>query len=140
MNAILYFTKSGRATEKALKEIELLKNHTKELVLFRNGTLALSTGEKPEACLGYAGEVPESDDYKSKTIYKIKGGEVVAIEPEGDEAELPLNKIGLPEGSPTTAKGLKEVFTEMELEFHKSAPLNVLVELYKNEVLVLTNE
>ena len=143
MKAIIYYVPFGRPLEDDTANAKLIAAETGERVVFRNGSLASSNSEAPEPCVGYAGQVPDSEAYKTKPVYSVnEDGEVSKdAEPETDaEDEEETNKLGLPLGSPETAKELKAVFDEHEIEYHKSAKVGVLVDLYRSEILVLENE
>lgn len=141
MKAIIFFVAFGRASADDVKNAKLIAQATDERVVFRNASVASASGEKPEPCEAYAGLVPDTEAYKGKAVYSVnKSGEVVKDVSDEDEETEELNKIGLPIGSPTTAKELKAVFDEHELEYHKGAKIGALVELYRSEILVLGNE
>lgn len=153
MKAILFFTAFAVATKPEIEAAETISKETGKRVVFRNGSIAAQSAEAPEPCLGYAGLVPESDAYKNKTVFTAgkapaapKEKEPLTVvsssdnDGEGEGEEPELNKIGLPLGSPESAKDLKKALDDAEVEYHSRAKVAILADLYRSEVLVLDED
>ncbi len=133
---ILFFVKSGLASDKDQTAATELAAKTGKRVVFRNATVAKVTNEKPEPCIGVAGLVP--DAYAAAfPVYALDG---TVTQPEGgaDIVDMPkpeLNALGLPKGCPEDRDALKEALTMAKVEFHPNMKTDKLIDLFRAAVL-----
>lgn len=136
MKAILYFVASGRVRDGHKEAATVIAAESGKKVVFRNGTVAEGTGERPEPNEGVAGVIPSQ--YAGFDRYDDKGKLTKAapsLVETGDGEEVELNEIGLPVGSPDNIETLREALTDAGVEFHPRNKLEKLTDLYRSEVL-----
>lgn len=136
MKAILFFVPAGRVNDSHKADATALSTATGKRVVFRNSSLARSTGENPEPCDGVAGDVP--DNYAARFPTYSMDGEAQA--PEGGLTVLAgpapeLNALGLPKGCPEDRNALKEALTNEGVEFHPNMKTEKLIDLFREAVL-----
>ena len=136
MKAILFFVAGGRVGDSHKSDATALSTATGKKVVFRNSSLARSTGENPEACEGVAGDVPENYAARFPT-YSMEGKATV---PEGgltvlDAPAGELNALGLPKGCPEDRNALKQALTDEGVEFHPNMRTEKLIDLFREAVL-----
>jgi hypothetical protein len=141
MKAILFFVPSGRVTDSHKEEGTALAAATGKKVVFRNSTIAISTGEKPEPCEGVAGTIPPA--YAARfPSYDAKGNATVPegglLAPEGRIVEM--NVLGLPKGCPDDRNALKAALKDEGVEFHPNTKTETLVDLFRATVLAKKSE
>ena len=138
---ILFFVKSGLASDKDQTGATALAAKTGKRVVFRNATVAKQTNEKPEPCIGVAGLVPPA--YAAAfPVYDADGN---ATPPEGglsvvDTPAPELNALGLPKGCPEDRDALKEALTMAKVEFHPNMKTDKLIDLFRAAVLAAQTE
>jgi len=133
MKAILYFVAAGFVRDSHKQAATAINAETGKKVVFRNGTSASLTGEKPEPNDGVAGQVPEP--YAAFTRYDDKGkviGKAEPVAPLVALADRKLNAIGLPDGDgcPEDRETLKAALDAEGIEYHGNAKTEKLVDLY----------
>lgn len=133
MKAILFFVAAGFVRDSHKQAATAINAATGKKVVFRNGTSASLTGEKPEPNDGVAGDVPKP--YEAFTRYDDTGNVIGKGEPVAAPSPLAdrkLNAIGLPDGDgcPEDREGLKAALEAEGIEFHGNAKLEKLVDLY----------
>lgn len=134
MKAILFFVAAGLVRDAHRDAAAKIAETTGKRVVFRNGSSAAQSGEKPEPNEGVAGKVPAP--YAAFPAYDDNGQLVSkGTAPEGSTspaAERKLNAIGLPdgEGCPTDRESLKAALDAEGIEYHGNAKTDKLADLY----------
>ncbi len=136
MKAILFFVASGRVLDSHKGTATDIAAKSGKRVVFRNASLANSTGENPEQCEGVTGLVPEAYAARFPT-YDAEGN---ATPPEGgltvlDGPAPELNALGLPKGCPEDKEALKEALKDEGVDFHPRMGVEKLVTLFRETVL-----
>ncbi len=140
MKAILFFVPSGRVLDSHKQAATALAAATGKKVVFRNSTIAVSTGEKPETCEGVAGTIPPA--YAARfASYDAEGNATV---PEGgipgpEGVIVEINALGLPKGCPDDRNALKQALKDEGVEFHPNTKTETLVDLFRVKVLARNN-
>lgn len=134
MKAILFFVTAGIVAESQKAVAAVINSQTGKKVVFRNGTSAALSGEKPEPNDGVAGNVPAT--YASFTRYDDEGNVISKGETFSESlahpSERKLNAIGLPDGEdcPENREALKAALDAEGIEYHGNAKTEKLADLY----------